>query len=669
MALNLKELFQNLNTKLAEKFNALDARIDNIIGGGISADAGNDIVPGTDGLPFYQERTPEDIATDYEGLPNTNKFEDSHKQTIIDFSDRVINSDTALAAKLDKGTYTGTASDLEAAKVDKVPGKGLSPEEYTTDEKTKLAGLESSHFKGTYTSLAELQSVHSTASAGDYADVDSAAGSNVQRYIWDVTDSAWIVQEGSGTTETAASIKTKYESNPDTNAYTDAEKTKVANVPADTNTALAGKVDKVTGKQLSTEDYTTPEKTKLSGIEAGATADQTGAEIVTAVNLQLGSTEWQTQKTLEQIQDIVAAMFQAGTHSNISVAYDDAAGTLNLTGSGGGTGDTTLTDEQVQDIVGAFSTSGSGINVVYDDVNNTMVFSLTGEIFTTAYKNKLDGIEAGANKYIHPATHPATMITEDATHRFATDAEKAAWNAKEKKRTLKAVPNTSQYTLIAADFTDFILDFTANAGENISVILNTGVAPAGGQIQAISSGNNQLVPTAGTGITLKVPSGANAKTTSGGWMSLIPLSAANTFGVNGNLETPDGGSQTYSVFTRTQAGLVPAPGGSGGTEYLREDGLWVTPPNTTYSPFTNTVNGLVPAPNVAGEYNVVIDSPAEGATLTAGQTTTVTGTITQVTSAGKVLKDTGWEDDIHVEDDATFDPTTRAGTNIITYTI
>ena len=37
-----------------------------------------------------------------------------------------------------------------------------------------------------------------------------------------------------------------------------------------TQTALNSKVDKVSGKQLSTEDYTTAEKTKLSGIAAGA---------------------------------------------------------------------------------------------------------------------------------------------------------------------------------------------------------------------------------------------------------------------------------------------------------------------------------------------------------------------------------------------------------------
>lgn len=36
---------------------------------------------------------------------------------------------------------------------------------------------------------------------------------------------------------------------------------------------------------------------------------------------------------------------------------------------------------------------------------------LSTEDYTTAEKNKLAGIEAGANKYIHPATHPVGMIT------------------------------------------------------------------------------------------------------------------------------------------------------------------------------------------------------------------------------------------------------------------
>lgn len=45
-------------------------------------------------------------------------------------------------------------------------------------------------------------------------------------------------------------------------------------------------------------------------------------------------------------------------------------------------------------------------------------------------KSKLDGVEAGANNYTHPASHAATIITQSATHRFVSDAEKAIWNGK-----------------------------------------------------------------------------------------------------------------------------------------------------------------------------------------------------------------------------------------------
>lgn len=37
--------------------------------------------------------------------------------------------------------------------------------------------------------------------------------------------------------------------------------------------------------------------------------------------------------------------------------------------------------------------------------------------------------------YTHPASHPATMITEDATHRFVTDTEKTTWSNKASKAT------------------------------------------------------------------------------------------------------------------------------------------------------------------------------------------------------------------------------------------
>lgn len=126
-------------------------------------------------------------------------------------------------------------SELSAAlgaKVDKEAGKGLSSNDFTSAEKSKLAGLESSHFKGLHVSLATLEIAHPTGSAGDYADVDPGAGSAVRRYIWDVSDSQWQQQAGSGGSMTAAEVKSAYESNPDTNAYTDAEQAKLAGVAA-----------------------------------------------------------------------------------------------------------------------------------------------------------------------------------------------------------------------------------------------------------------------------------------------------------------------------------------------------------------------------------------------------------------------------------------------------
>lgn len=46
-------------------------------------------------------------------------------------------------------------------------------------------------------------------------------------------------------------------------------------------------------------------------------------------------------------------------------------------------------------------------------------------------KVRLNGIAPGANNYVHPATHPASMITETTTERFVSDAEKLKWNGKQ----------------------------------------------------------------------------------------------------------------------------------------------------------------------------------------------------------------------------------------------
>jgi len=70
----------------------------------------------------------------------------------------------------------------------------------------------------------------------------------------EITDKLGGIEEGATADQTNAEIKTAYEANSDTNAFTDAEKTKLQNL----------------------------DLAKLQGIETGATADQSNTEIKTA---------------------------------------------------------------------------------------------------------------------------------------------------------------------------------------------------------------------------------------------------------------------------------------------------------------------------------------------------------------------------------------------------
>jgi hypothetical protein len=203
-------------------------------------------------------------------------------------------------------------------------------------------------------------------------------------------------------------------------------------------------------------------------------------------------------------------------------------------------------------------------------------------------------------------------------------------------RTVKQITNTTQYTVIAADFTDFILEFTANANEEISIVINSGVAPLNGELQMISTGNNKLVPSL-TGVTATYPEQTNPKTILKGWLGGIVV-GTDKLSFNGSLES-----------TAT-TGIEEAP--QDGTPYSRQDAGWVAAATggTTYSTFTNTEDGLVPAPNVGGSttYSATITSPTEGFTATEGQVTTVNVDLPAgVVSSGakKVLKSDGWKDD------------------------
>ena len=86
-----------------------------------------------------------------------------------------------------------------------------------------------------------------------------------------------------------------------------------------------------------------------------------------AGTLTIASTDTNTQLTTEQVQDIVGGMVDGGTETNVTVTYDDTNGRLNFVVD-------QLTSEQVQDIIGPMFSSNTEtfIDVAYDDSDGTL---------------------------------------------------------------------------------------------------------------------------------------------------------------------------------------------------------------------------------------------------------------------------------------------------------
>tara|TARA_R100000231_G_scaffold38005_1_gene33318 strand:- start:734 stop:3529 length:2796 start_codon:yes stop_codon:yes gene_type:complete len=175
-------------------------------------------------------------------------------------------------------------------------------------------------------------------------------------------------------------------------------------------------------------NFTNALKTKLDGIASSAT------NVTNNNQLTNGAGYITSQRSVESVQDIVGGMVSGNSESGITVTYQDSDGTLdfsvasqtdqnfttalknkldgiassatNVTNNnqltnGAGYITSQRSVESVQDIVGAMVTGNteSGISVTYQDADGTLDFSVSSQTdnnFTTALKNKLDGIESGA---------------------------------------------------------------------------------------------------------------------------------------------------------------------------------------------------------------------------------------------------------------------------------
>ncbi|WP_052429718.1 hypothetical protein [Paenibacillus borealis] len=260
----------------------------------------------------------------------------------------VVGTAANIKAVIDESLVFAKKSELDAvdaAKVDKVSGKGLSANDYTTTEKNKLSGI--------------------TAGAGGAASASDAVIGN--RTISDAT----APTGDSGTITTLLGW-------------------------------LANMIKSITGKSSwRTAPATTLEAAKAHADDA--TRHLTAAE----------RTAWNAKETPAGAQDKAdAAKTAAAADATTKAAAAQAAAATDATAKA--------------NAVQANLTSHIGSGGAAHAVATTTVAGFQ----SAADKAKLDGVAAGANNYTHPATHPPGIIVQDASNRFVTDTEKSTWNAK-----------------------------------------------------------------------------------------------------------------------------------------------------------------------------------------------------------------------------------------------
>lgn len=142
------------------------------------------------------------------------------------------------------------------------------------------------------------------------------------------------------------------------------------------------------------------------------------------------------------VDDVIEGYIYGG------VFYSDSGHTKEITGESGKIYVDLSTEK-------TYRWSGSAYAVISDTITlgETSSTAYRGDRGTTAYNHsqsahartdatKTEGSSTNGNimvngaetkVYTHPDNHPASMITQDATHRFVSDAEKSSWNAKTKK--------------------------------------------------------------------------------------------------------------------------------------------------------------------------------------------------------------------------------------------
>ena len=202
------------------------------------------------------------------------------------------------------------------------------------------------------------------------------------------------------------------------------------------------KVTQVAGKGLSSNDYTSAEKTKLDGIETGANNYTHPASHAANMITQDANHRFTTDTEKNTWNNKVTQVAGKGLSSNDYTSTEKTKLNGIETSANNYTHPASHDANIITQDANHRFTTDTEKNTWNNKVTQAAGKGLSSNDYTSVEKSKLKGIETGANKYIHPGSHPANMITQDASHRFVSDTEKTIWNNKANKADL----STNDYT-------------------------------------------------------------------------------------------------------------------------------------------------------------------------------------------------------------------------------
>lgn len=370
---------------------------------------------------------------------------------------------------------------------------------------------------------------------------------------------------------------------------TDAERTKLSGIATSANNYVHPSTHpaSIIVQDASNRFMTDTERTKLSGIETNANNYVLPSSLPPTIIAQDATNRFITDAERSAWNNKPGGTLASSTNDGLMASTDK----VKLDGVATNANNyvhpsTHPASIIVQDTSNRFTSDTE--KAAWNAKASTAVVTTTVDgLMDSADKVKLNGIATSANNYVHPANHPASIITQDASNRFTTDTEKAAWNAKAST----AVATTTVDGLMAAADKTKMDGISTGANKTVNHASNGSISVDGVEQVVYShptgSGNNHI-PTAGaTGQVLRYSASGTAVWGSVNGSEVVEDASHRL--ITDTERTNWNAKASTAVATASVNGLMPS------TDKAKLDGFTVVSAPTANSVLKLDANSKLPA--------------------------------------------------------------------------